>query len=362
MRPAPRPSQQPAQRGVALLLAMVMLALVVTVTAGMVWQQTRAVHVEAAERAGAQANWILNGALDWARLILREDQRSGRGQNTYDGLDEPWATPLEEARLSTFLAADQNNNTETDVEAFVSGSITDAQSRYNLRNLSDDAGKVVPAQLAGLRQLCLAAGLPEGVADQLAEAISSLPLPSGAGSPAPGAAGSPVPGVAGSPAPAPATPASGPLPTPAPQSGPVATALRPRRLGDLAWLGIEEGVLRQLAPWVDLLPHRTAVNANTAPREALVAAIEGLDLGAAQRLVQARQRQPFTKLDDLRAQLPPTLKLDEGRVGVSTAYFIVSGRLRLDDRVLEERSLLIRREGRVDVLRRERLSFALAPR
>ena len=63
------------QQGAALLLAMVIVALVATVTAGMVWQQTRAVQVEEAERARAQAGWILSGALDWARLILREDLR-----------------------------------------------------------------------------------------------------------------------------------------------------------------------------------------------------------------------------------------------------------------------------------------------
>ena len=32
----------------------------------MVWQQWRAVQVEAAERARTQAAWILTGALDWA--------------------------------------------------------------------------------------------------------------------------------------------------------------------------------------------------------------------------------------------------------------------------------------------------------
>jgi general secretion pathway protein K len=42
------------QRGAALLLAMIIVALVATVTAGMVWQQNRAVQVEAAERARAR--------------------------------------------------------------------------------------------------------------------------------------------------------------------------------------------------------------------------------------------------------------------------------------------------------------------
>ena len=69
----------------------------------MIWQQWRAVQVEAAERARTQSAWILSGALDWARLILREDARNGGT----DHLGEPWAVPLAEARLSTFLAADK---------------------------------------------------------------------------------------------------------------------------------------------------------------------------------------------------------------------------------------------------------------
>ena len=48
-----------------------------TLAAGMVWQQWRAVQVETAERSRSQSGWMLLGAQDWARLILREDARSG---------------------------------------------------------------------------------------------------------------------------------------------------------------------------------------------------------------------------------------------------------------------------------------------
>ena len=94
------------QAGAALLTAMIIVTLVATLAASMVWQQWRAVQVEAAERARTQSAWILAGALDWARLILREDARSGGA----DHLGEPWAVPLAEARLSTFLAADRQQH------------------------------------------------------------------------------------------------------------------------------------------------------------------------------------------------------------------------------------------------------------
>lgn len=67
----PRPA-----RGAALLVAMVLLSVVATLAAGMVWQQWRAVQVETAERSRHQSGWMLLGALDWARLILREDSMS----------------------------------------------------------------------------------------------------------------------------------------------------------------------------------------------------------------------------------------------------------------------------------------------
>jgi len=319
------------QRGAALLLAMIVLTMVVTVTAGMLWQQTRAVEVEAAERARAQASWILVGALDWARLILSEDERTNRqrGRN-FDALDEPWATPLAEARLSTFLAADQDNNVDAGPEAFISGAIVDAQSRFNLRGLVDGAGKVVPAQLAALQQLCQLAGVAGDTAERIATGL-------GAGGEAPDSAE-----------------AEDDVP------------LRPSRLADLVWLDIDAATIARLAPWVDLLPVATPVNVNTAPREVLAAAIDGLDLGTAERLVQVRQRKPFASLTEVKAQLGEGITLDAARVSVNSRFFEVAGRLRLEERVLEERSLLERRPGgrtgNVIVVRREKTSYVAALR
>jgi general secretion pathway protein K len=311
-----------------LLLAMVILALVATVTAGMVWQQTRAVQVEAAERARGQAAWILSGALDWARLILREDLRTNQQRaSPYDSLDEVWATPLAEARLSSFLAADKNNNADTGPEAFISGAITDAQSRFNLRGLVDAAGAVVPAQVTALGRLAALAGASSDAGPRIAAAIAKTMVPAGQDGGA-GSAGAPM---------------------------------RPARVSDLVWLGIDEATLARLAPWVDLLPEATPVNANTAAREVLAAAMD-IDEGSAERLVQARKRRAFEKLDDLKPHLPPSAVLDPARVSVASSYFEVAGRLRLEDRVLEERSLLVRRNGRVEVLRRERRSFGAAER
>lgn len=312
------------QHGAALLLAMVIVALITTVASGMVWLQTRAVQVEAAERARAQAAWILSGALDWARLILKEDGREARqrGQQR-DSLDEPWATPLAEARLSTFLAADKDNNTDSGPEAFISGAIVDAQSRFNLRGLIDPAGKQLPLQVDALQRLADLAGAPGDTAERIADGLARA--------------------QGGS----------------ADETTPASRPLRPGQLSDLAWLGIDAATLARLEPWVELLPVATPVNANTAPREVLLAAVDGIDLGTAERLVQVRQRKPFESLADIEAQLAG-VKVDGSRIGVSSSWFLVSGRLRLEERVLEERSLLQREGDRVTVRRRERHSFTAA--
>lgn len=305
------------QRGAALLVAMLILSVVATLATGMVWQQWRAVQVEAAERARTQAAWILNGALDWARLILREDGRDGGA----DHLGEPWAVPLAEARLSTFLAVDRDATTDDGPEAFLAGAITDAQARYNLRNLVVQ-GQVVPAQLRVLQRLCDAAGLPASVAEQIAAGLRAA-WSDTADADAP---------------------------------------LAPRHVAELRWLGVSDDAVQRLAPWLTLLPAATPVNLNTAPREVLAAVLEGLDAASAERLVQARDRSPFRSVEQAKSVLGADSPVRFDGTGVTTAYFVVQGRLRLDDRIVEERSL-VQRDGRdVVVLQRERVNMVEAPR
>jgi general secretion pathway protein K len=311
-----RPLQRQAQQGAALLTAMLIVVLVTTLASAMVWQQWRAVQVEAAERARTQAAWILAGALDWARLILREDARSGSATT----LNDPWATPLAEARLSSFLAADKAH-TDDGPEAFLSGAIADAQSRYNLRNLVDDTGKVIPAEAAGLQRLFESVGVSPDLATRITSGLRGALAPAGS------------------------------------EDRPASLPLMPRTVSQLAWLGVDAASLRRLAPYVVILPVRTPVNLNTAPREVIAASVEGLDVGVAERLVQARKRTPFKTVAEAQAALPDNLTLDTNRVGVLSNFFEVRGRVRLGDRMLEDLSLVERRGLDIVPLQRQRLSL-----
>jgi len=308
------------QAGAALLTAMLIVAMVSSLAAGMVWRQYRAVQIEAAERARAQASWILRGALDWARLILAEDARRVGNEPETDHLGEPWAVPLAEARLSTFLAADKGN-ADDGPEAFLSGSIHDAQAQYNLRNLvvSDPSSPGAAQELATLVRLCESAGLSNDVAALLAQKLRLAFAKNEDNSDG---------------------------------------LLQPKSLAQLSWLGLQPESVERLRPWVTLLPTATPVNLNTAPRE-VIAAVFNTDLATAERVVQARKAAPLRSIEELRAYLPPNVPLSNERAAVKTDYFIVMGRLRLDERVLEERSL-VRRVGReIQVLSRERVNLVL---
>ena len=323
------------QRGAALLTAMIIVALVATLAGSMVWQQWRAIQVEAAERARTQSAWILSGALDWARLILREDAKNAAATGNIDHLGEPWAVPLAEARLSTFLAADKDN-TDDGPEAFLSGAITDAMSRYNLLNLLDASGGINKVELATLERLCTTVGVSADVATRIAVGLRDAAPPVPAAAAASGAAS----------APAAAPPADPPL--------------MPQSTAQLAWLGIDAESLRALDPYVILIPDTlrfpALVNVNTAPREVLVAVVDQLDLATAERIVQSRQRTPLKSVGDLTALAPNVPPANLNRLAFGSNYFQVRGRLRLGDVVLEQRSLVKRNGLTVVVLQRERIS------
>lgn len=304
-----------ASRGAALLAAMLTVTLVATFAAAAMWQQWRGVEVETAERARVQSAWILVGALDWTRLILHEDARTGGG----DHLSEPWAVPLAEARLSTFLAAQDgaadNDASSGTQDAFLSGDIVDAQSRLNLSSLVV-AGAVQPGAHGQFARLFAQLGLPAGQLGSLEQALQRA--------------------------------TTGEL-----TEGSDA-ALMPQQIRQLSWLGVPAASVALLTPFVTVLPNPTPVNLNTASPEVLLAAIDGLDRAGAETLANARETKPFRTLDDVRPLLEPSISLRPGEHSVGSSYFEVRGRLRLGDAVVQEVSLVHRIGTQVNTVWRAR--------
>jgi general secretion pathway protein K len=310
-------------RGAALLAAMLTVTLVATLATASLWQQWRAVEIEAADRSRVQSGWILSGAMDWSRLILIEDGRAGGA----DHLAEPWAIPLQEARLSSFLAADRYNtvtDSDTAMEAFLSGQINDAQGRLNVMNLIDE-GKVSARAMATFTKLFELLGLPQ---QQLADLAENLRLASEAAT-------------------AETTPAS--------SKSDSSTALLPQRIEQLVWMGLPPRTLTIITPFVTLLPVKTLLNVNTASPEALYAAVPTLAMATAQKLVTERNRSHFRTLGDAIKFAPEISNTaNQDALSVTTRFFEVQGRLRIDDTTFQEHSLLQRDGLDVKILWRER--------
>ena len=227
--------------------------------------------------------------MDWSRLILIEDGRAGGA----DHLAEPWAIPLQEARLSSFLAADRYNavtDSDTAMEAFLSGQINDAQGRLNVMNLIDE-GKVSARAMATFTKLFELLGLPQ---QQLADLAENLRLASEAAT-------------------AETTPAS---------KSDSSTALLPQRIEQLVWMGLPPRTLTIITPFITLLPVKTLLNVNTASPEALYAAVPTLAMATAQKLVTERNRSHFRTLGDAIKFAPEISNAaNQDALSVTTRFF-----------------------------------------
>ena len=309
------------QQGAALLMALLTVALVAVLASAALWQQWRTLAVESAERDAQQAHWLLAGANDWARVVLREDART----STIDHLAEPWSTPLREARLSDFLAAAPGGSlTVTDglaQQVFLSGRITDMQSRLNLGNLVVQ-GQLQTAEMKSLERLYQALGLPQAELQAWTAAWQAA-------------------GQA----------------TPSPQA-----PLMPQHLEQLAWLGLSPGSLARLAPYVTVLPSSTTVNLNTASAEVLFASVHSLNFARAQALVKERNQQPWDNLTELRSRLgSDAAQVSDSRHSLSSRYFEVVGQIRQDNTTVLERSLMVRDGVETRTVWRERRALHSEP-
>lgn len=313
MRPLMHPMIR--QRGAALLTAMLTVALVATLASAALWQQWRQVEIEIAERGRSQTAWMMTGALDWTRLILREDAISAQGAAA-DHLGEPWALPVQESKLSTFLSQDQQWR-EGDAEVFLSGQITDAQSRMNVMNLVED-GQISAPALARFAALFERLGLPLGELQRLAQQLRASRANPG-------------------------TPNTGPA------------ALMPQQTAQLVWLGLSPGTVAALQAHITVLPEATPVNLNTASAEVLSAVLPGLDLASARQAVTLRQRGHWASLNAAQEALGSSGRLlDEKQHSVQSRYFEVQGRMRIDNVVQQETALVRRDGGQVRMLWRVR--------
>ncbi len=302
-------------RGAALISAMITVTLVATLASAALWQQWRHVEIESAERSRAQTAWLLTGALDFSRLVLREDKRET------DHLAEPWALGLQESKLSAFLSQDKQTR-EGDPEVFLSGAITDAQSRLNVLNLIENGQASVTGR-ASFAKLFTLLGLPLNELNTLQQQLLR------------------------------AQPATSPTTNAYATTGSANAPLMPQHTSQLVWLGLSPRTAAQLASFVSVLPAPTELNLNTAGPEVIYASLPGLDMAAAQQFV--RQRANLAPLEDLQAAtkaLGPQVNVKLH--SISSKYFFIRGRMRLEDTVQEDELLVERNGPKISILWRFR--------
>ena len=307
------------QRGVAVIIALLLTTLAITIVASLFWQQQVQVRSIENQRLQLQKQWILRGALDWASLILREDAK----YSSVDALDEPWATPLAETRLDQYV---ENGHADADAaDATLSGSISDAQARYNLTNLCSN-GVINPAEVAVFAQLLDNAHLNPALAIATANVIAVTQKP-------------------------PATDTVNPENKTGPQPMNLVYA------DDLlAVPGFTAEMLSKIKEFVIFLPRATPVNVNTAPAEVLAARIGRLALADAVALVKSRDAAHFNNIGDFIARLPSYLRNSTSaspstvEVSVMTNYFLVNGKVRMSRAGLDVRALIERNDANTKLI------------
>jgi general secretion pathway protein K len=277
------------QRGAAVLMALVVATLATLIVSGMFWQQFVLLRTIENQQLIVQSRVLMAGALDWARAMLREDLM----RSSHDGLDEFWAKGLAETRL------DQLGESSTlAAQASIAGSIEDAQSRLNLRNLVSEEGEVVERELQALKRLCDLLGVPTVNAELIALRMQLAFTPAVAGDRPGGAAA-----------------AARPLP-------PVFAA-------DIAAVpGVASEAAAALAPYLVVLDAgKTRLNVNTASAE-VIAAHTGIPLARARTVVAQRERiSHFVDVGNFRNYAGDTG--DDAGIATTSSYFFVRGQIRL---------------------------------
>lgn len=302
------------ERGVAVITALLLTTLAISIVASLFWQQQVQVRSMENQRLHLQTKWILRGALDWSTLVLFQD---GIDHRDYTSLDQVWATPLAETRLDQYVERERVEGENFD--ASLSGNITDACSRYNLRNLAKTRGHPEEDQVAILGRLLRNVQLDSGLARRIAAYV---------------AAGMPV-GAEPPDKDTPATPVTG-------------APVKILQVDDLlAVQGVTPLMVERLRPFVTVLPETTLVNVNTAPAEVLAAVVPDMSMSGANTLIVRRKQAPWRDISYFARDATAGQKDTLSGVAVRSDWFLVDTRIRLDRAALDAQALIKRSPGLV---------------
>ncbi len=269
-----------AQRGVALIKAMLVVALATSVAVSMVSRQQFDIRRTANVLQAGQTALYAEGVVAWAAQLLRRDSE----ENQLDHAGEEWATILPPVPVEG---------------GSVSGYIEDLQGRFNLNSLVV-GGKHDAKAMERFRRLLLALELSPELAVVVADWIDSdqeSGYPGGAEDDVYMSRERPY-RSAGSP------------------------MLSPSEL--LLLEGVDAEIYGQLRPHVAALPEGAKLNVNTATAPVLMSLAKEMSSAEADALIEGRGEEGFNKVDEfLKLEALAGREIEVDMLTVQSEHFLI---------------------------------------
>jgi general secretion pathway protein K len=342
------------QAGVAIITALLVVALSAILVSGILWRQQVQIRRIENQRLLSQAQWIARGALDWTRLILRSEGDTSAGITYLGGV---WGVPIAKTRLSDFLGQIGEVRAQEGASTYLSGSIEDAQSKFNLRNLvSSPAPGMLQLNVEQIQAfqrllgvLSLNSQLAKNTAVQLRKGLTQSATrfqtpgsPTGTTATAAPPPGGPTGAIGG----------SNFTSKPGIDDDDGNAGVAPLQMTSVDSLldvpGFTPEMVARLRPFVTVLPTTSAVNMNTAPAEVIAAVVPGMSLSSAQAFVARRETVFFHNVGDVQLALQGAgvtqLAIDPSIFDVNTSYFFIHGRVQ-HERAEVDRTTLVYRDA-----------------
>lgn len=293
------PMTYTAQRGVALITAILIVALVASVATYLAAQNQVRIQQMENLKARAQAEWLARAAVDWGRAVLADDG----SRNTVDDFSEQWAISV---------PPQQTDGGQ------VGGHLSDQQALFNLNNVVW-SGVAYPVDVARFQRLLASLQLPPDLANALVDWLdtdSVVTYPGGA------------------------------------EDGEYLQQEPPYRAANrlltdvnelYAVRGFNDKIIARLRPFVTALPVRTGVNLNTAPVEVLAAMLDNGSASDAAMLVLGRKNKAIQNRQDFVDRYPTiAAQSQDNSLEYGSRYFLADSQAQYGIARVREQALLQR--------------------
>ncbi len=304
------------QKGIALLMAIMIVALVAIISVDMITQRQLQIYRTANLYFRDQAYQFCLGIERWGISALRQDfEKDKKESRMVDTHQDIWNSVL----------------VDFDVEqATIEGEIFDLQGRFNLNNLILD-GKVQVKWMASYKRLLASLDLPVSLADTLADWIDTNEQPTGS------SGAEDIYYIA--------------------LQQPYRAANQPLlHLSELLLIkDYSPEVYNTLKPYVFVAKPATPVNINTSSATVLKAIIPDLSDSLADSLINQIQSKPFLSVDEfLKESAFQDKAIEASQVSVLSNFYVVNSHALIDKTKVSLQSVLNRNEqGHIQVISRQ---------